>query len=81
MNLETKLNNIENLYDKAYNALLNLSIGLDKLEYDSSLSEESAEVVEKMTENFADLDQEFSRQWDSFTDAHNGGEIYQDDHE
>ena len=81
MNLETKLNNIENLYDKAYNALLNLSIGLDKLEYDSSLSEESAEVVEKITEALADLDQEYNRQWDRFTNAHDGREIYQDDSE
>ena len=79
MNLETKLNNIENLYEKAYNALLNLSAWLDKLEYDSSLSVESAEVVEGITEALSDLDQEYNRQWDRFTNAHEGGEIYQDD--
>ena len=78
MNIETRLKRIEDLYDKAYSAILNLSIELDRLEYNYNLSEESAELVEGITESLADLDQEYNRQWDRFTNAHDGGELYQD---
>ena len=73
--LETRLKTIEKLYNKAYSAISDLSIELDRLEYNYNLSEWSAELVEEITEDWAELDQEYNRQWDRFTDAHNGGQI------
>jgi hypothetical protein len=79
MNLETKLNRIENKFDIIYNAILSLEeeLDVDTMRDNFNLTEDAIEALEEIDSELVDVSIGFQRFWNDWTQVIDDERIYE----
>jgi hypothetical protein len=79
MNLETKLNRIENKFDIIYNAILSLEeeLDVDTMRDNFNLTEDAIEALEEIDSELVDVSIGFQRFWNDWTQVNDDERIYE----
>jgi hypothetical protein len=77
MDLETKLERIEKLFDKTHGDLLSLETELDTFYLQSKydLTEDSIATLDELNDELSDISLRYQAFWDWWTEAHTGEKI------
>ena len=79
MNLETKLNRIENKFDIIYIAILSLEeeLDVDTMRDNFNLTEDAIEALEEIDSELVDVSIGFQRFWNDWTQVIDDERIYE----
>ena len=77
MDLKTKLERIEKLFDKTYGVLLSLEteLDIDSLQNKYDLTEDSIATLDELNDELCDISLRYQAFWDWWTEAHTGEKI------
>jgi hypothetical protein len=79
MDLQTKLNRIENKFDIIYNAILSLEeeLDVDTMRDNFNLTEDAIEALEEIDSELVDVSIGFQRFWNDWTQVNDDERIYE----
>ncbi len=79
MDLQTKLNRIENKFDIIYNAILSLDeeLDVDTMRDNFNLTEDAIEALEEIDSELVDVSIGFQRFWNDWTQVNDDARIYE----